>query len=415
MSPIDSRPGPEPTDNWRRVVALFLFGQALSLFGSAVVMYAVVWYIALETESAWTYTLVFLAAIVPQGVMSLWGGVWADRYNRKKLIILADGAVAVVTIGVAIAFMAGGTSLLIISAALLVRGVASGVQTPTVSAVLPQLTPPSHLLRVNSINGSIQSAVYLASPAVAAVLLTVWPLGWIFLVDVATAIVGIGILITIRVPHLRPEASPDGHHALREMGEGVRYAMGNPALKRVFLIAIVLYALVMPMAQLAPVVVVKLFGEATWMLAAVEIAYSGAMIVGGALLAAWGGPRNRMTMMLVVAALWCAFTVAQGLTGWIWIYVGLWAAFGLVAPGITSTSMTVMAELTPPTMLGRVMGLSALVFCLVSPVGMLVVGPIADVVSVRYVLVVSGALALIGIAVLSHRAPAIWRPEEARR
>jgi DHA3 family macrolide efflux protein-like MFS transporter len=411
MPQTDSERTPEPPRHWQRTVTLFLSGQALSLFGSAVVMYAVIWYIALETQSAWTYTLVLLAAIVPQGVMSLWGGVWADRYDRKKLVIVADSIIAVVTVGVAIAFIAGGTSLLLISAALLVRGVASGVQMPTVSAIIPQLTPPQHLLRVNAINGSIQSAVFLASPALAAVLLTIWPLGWIFLVDVATAIVGIGILLVIHIPHVQAEVPDGGHHALREMREGVRYAMGQPALRRVLLIAVVLYILIMPMAQLAPVVVVKLFGDAAWMLAAVEIAYSGAMIVGGALLAAWGGPRNRMTMMLVVAALWCVLTVAQGFTPWIWLYIALWAAFGLVAPGITSTSMTVMAELTPPTMLGRVMGLSTLVFSMVAPLGMLAVGPLADVVSVRYVLVVCGVLSFIGIAILSVRAPAIMRPE----
>src|SRR5690554_1657394 len=81
--------------NWRRNVAIFLTSQTVSLFGSMLVQYAIMWYLTLETKSGLVLALGAAFGFLPQAIVSIFGGVWADRVNRKKLIIIADTCIAV--------------------------------------------------------------------------------------------------------------------------------------------------------------------------------------------------------------------------------------------------------------------------------------------------------------------------------
>jgi len=80
--------GPRP--RWKRDVAAFLGGQTISLFGSMLVQYAVFWYLAIQFQSGVMMMLAALFGFLPQAVISLFGGVWADRHNRKFLIMGAE-------------------------------------------------------------------------------------------------------------------------------------------------------------------------------------------------------------------------------------------------------------------------------------------------------------------------------------
>jgi DHA3 family macrolide efflux protein-like MFS transporter len=398
-------------------VVLYLAGQTLSLFGSAVVGYAVIWYIALETGSAVRFALLALAAVLPTGLVALPGGVWADRYSRKLLVIGADAAIAIITVGMAALFWLDWASWLALAGCLLLRSALAGVHTPAEAAILPQITPPEHLLRVNAINSSIQSASLLIAPALAAVLLVWWEMSWILLLDVVTAAAAITILARLAIPP-PPGAGEERRHVWAEIGAGVKTVLRVAVLRRTMWLGLVVYTLIMPAAMLTPIVVVKLFGGEPWQLAAVEIAYSGAMILGGAVLAAWGGLSNRMTMMLVGAVLWGVFTLAQGLAPGVWTYIILWAAFGLVAPWLTTTSMTVLQEHSPPEALGKVMGVASTVMLLAGPVGMVAIAPLMDLspdqTPVRLVLIVTGALAVVAAGIAAVGAPPALRPPSVK-
>ena len=90
----------EPTTDrprWRRDTALFLSGQIVSLFGSMLVQYAVLWYLTLTTKDGAVLALSTVFGFLPQAIVSIFGGVWADRHNRKLLIIGADAAIAAAT------------------------------------------------------------------------------------------------------------------------------------------------------------------------------------------------------------------------------------------------------------------------------------------------------------------------------
>lgn len=86
------------TTKWKNNIALFLTGQGISLFGSMLVHYAVMWHITLKTQSGLMMTLIAIAGALPMFFISPFGGVWADRYNKKHIINIADASIAVVTL-----------------------------------------------------------------------------------------------------------------------------------------------------------------------------------------------------------------------------------------------------------------------------------------------------------------------------
>src|SRR5690606_37756188 len=158
-------------EKWRRNIILFLTSQTISLFGSMLVQYAIMWYITLTTESGMMMTVFILCGFLPTFILSPVAGVWADRYNRKRLIMLADSLIAIATLILAILFLMGYDAIWLLFVMAAVRAFGTGIQMPAVGAILPQIVPKDMLTKVNGINGSIQAIIMFVSPLVSAALL----------------------------------------------------------------------------------------------------------------------------------------------------------------------------------------------------------------------------------------------------
>src|SRR5690606_38512891 len=132
-------------ENWKRNIILFLSSQTISLFGSSLVQYAIMWYITLNTKSGIMMTLYIICGFIPTFLLSPVAGVWADRYNRKWLIMLSDGMIALATLILALLFLMGYEEAWLLFVMAAIRALGSGVQTPSVEAILPQIVPSDQL------------------------------------------------------------------------------------------------------------------------------------------------------------------------------------------------------------------------------------------------------------------------------
>lgn len=157
----------EQFKDWKKNIILFLTSQSISLFGSSLVQYAIIWYITLTTKSGMMMTISTICGFLPQLLISFFGGVWADRYNKKHIIAIADTCIAIATLIVAILFVVGMESIWLLFIVLAIRALGAGVQTPTVNAIVPNLVPQEKLMKVNGVNATIQSIMLILSPAVA--------------------------------------------------------------------------------------------------------------------------------------------------------------------------------------------------------------------------------------------------------
>jgi len=139
-------------NNWKKNTALFLTSQAISLFGSSVVSFVIVWFITRQTQSGLWVSLLTVSSYLPRFVVSFFAGVWADRYSRKKPIIAADTMIAAFTC-VLVFLIPQFTNTGIMMAALIaisfIRSVGAGIQTPAVSAMIPSLVPEEKLMKIN--------------------------------------------------------------------------------------------------------------------------------------------------------------------------------------------------------------------------------------------------------------------------
>lgn len=376
---------------WRRHIALFLAGQTISLFGSMLVQYAILWHLTLTTKDGVVVALTVIFGFVPQAIVSILGGVWADRMNRKVLIIAADTSIAAATLTLALLMASGNDALWLIYAALAVRSVGAGVQTPAVSALVPQLVPASKLLRVNGINGSLQGALMLVAPPVAALLYANVELESILMVDVTTAIVGVGFLLAIPISRVvRNAEEPTGY--VEDLKDGMRYIRDHTFVRWLFLLFAVVMVFAAAPSFLSPLMIARLFGEEVWKLTALEIAFAVGMTLGGGLIAAVGQKFSRMNLILGSLGILALLTVGMGLSPNLWIFLTMMFLVGVFMPGFSTPAMTVVQEVVEPERHGRVFGFWGIVGAVAMPAGMVIFGPMAQVISVQLVMVISGVL-----------------------
>lgn len=386
---------------WKRNAGLFVGGQTISLFGSMVVQYAVMWYVTLQTGSAIAVALYAVCAFLPQGVVSIFGGVFADRVNRKALIVVADTSTALATLGLAVLMMNGVTDLWVILLACSVRSVGAGFQQPTVQAVIPQLVPQEHLLRVNGLFQTIQSGLALLGPAVAGAVFGAFGIVPVFFIDVVTALIGVGVLLAVTVPTL--QAVSERSTGFREdLVEGARFIWHHGFIRWLMVLFAVIIVLTGSPSFVTPLLVAQEWGRDVWLLTVLELAFSIGMLLGGVAVSTLLAKRSRIRMIVLSSFGFGVFSLGLGLVPSLWAFYALMFAFGAMVPLFSAPFMTLIQEAVPPEKQGRVFSYVTIVMALAFPLGMVAFGPIAEGAGVRALLVGTGVLAILvtGIAIL---------------
>jgi DHA3 family macrolide efflux protein-like MFS transporter len=393
---------PPPNDgfaNWKKKTALFLSSQSLSLFGSMLVQYAIIWYVTLDTQSGAVLTISTLSAFIPQIVISLFAGVWADRYPRKRLIVFADALTATSTLILAIFFLVGYRELWLIFLVSGIRSVGAGIQTPAVGALLPQIVPTDRLIRVNSLNGTLQPFIMIAAPIAAGALLSFSRLEAIFFIDVVTAILAVSLLLILQVPPHTKAASGQKTGYLDDLRAGLAYIRRNRAIQFLFVFSAFAFFLATPVIFLTPLLVTRSFGEEVWRLTANEVTFFVGSILGGIIMTAWGGFKNHFRTLGLSWILWAIFFTGLGLSRDFILYLFIMFLAGFPMPLFSASSTTLLQEMVQEDMHGRVFGVQSLIWNTVMPLGMLIYGPLADMVAIETLLVLSSALMAI---------PGVW-------
>lgn len=380
------------SNQWIKDTALFLGGQTVSLFGSSLVQYAIMWYITLQTQSGVMMTISIICGFVPTFFLAPFAGVWADRYNRKLLIVVADSVIALSTLVLALLFLSGYDAMWPLFAVSAIRALGTGVQTPAVGAFLPQIVPEQHLTRVNGINGSIQSVIMLLSPMLSGALLTGASIEAIFFIDVGTAVIGVSILLfLLKVPPHAKAAKVQEVGYFNDLSKGLAYVRTHGFLKSFFVFSAFFLVLAAPVAFLTPLQVARSFGPEVWRLTAIEMAFSVGMMGGGLLMASWGGFRNRVRTMAAASMGMGAVTVMLGVVPQFTVYLLLMGLFGVAMPMFNTPSTVLLQEKVEGEYLGRVFGFYSMITSSMMPLGMLVFGPVADAVAIEWLLIGTGS------------------------
>jgi DHA3 family macrolide efflux protein-like MFS transporter len=390
---------------WQRRVAVFLTGQTITTFGSFLVQYAIMWHLTLETKSGVVLALAAIFGFLPQAIVSVFAGVWADRVNRKIMIIVSDSAIALATLGLAFLMLSGVDDLWLIFSVMAVRSVGAGVQMPAISALLPQIVPADGLMRVNSINSSIQSSLGLLAPVAAAAVYANMSIVAIFFIDFVTAVIGLSLLALVAVPSLARVTDGDKPSYSADLIDGIRYIFSNELVRWVMAVFGIVFLLIVAPSNLSPLMLVRTFGSDVWMLTILELSFGVGMAAGGVLMAIFATKINRIQAIIGSSILFGVLAVAMGLSTNVILFFSLFFIIGVVVPAFSTSAMTLLQETVEPERQGRVFGFVGIVMSVAMPLGMAVLGPLADIVSVELLLIVTGAITVV-TAIIAITVPA---------
>jgi DHA3 family macrolide efflux protein-like MFS transporter len=392
-------------NTWKKKVAVFMVGQTITTFGSFLVQYAIFWHLTLSTKSGVVLALAAVFGFLPQAIVSIFAGVWADRVNRKVMIIISDSAIAVATFLLALLMLSGVDDLWLIFLVMAVRSVGAGFQMPAISALLPQIVPTDKLMRVNGINSSIQSSLTLLAPVAAAGLYTTMSLVGILFIDVVTAIIGLSLLATVSVPTLVRASDGDKPSYFADLKDGVKYIFSHDLVRWVMAIFGIVFLLIVAPSNLSPLMLVRNFGSEVWLLTVLELAFGVGMVLGGALMAVLASKLDRIWTIIGTSITFGLLAIVMGFTTNLILFYSLFFFIGLAVPAFSTSATTLLQEMVEPERQGRVFGFVGIVMSVAMPLGMAVLGPLADVVSVELLLIITGAATVL-IAVVAVILPA---------
>ena len=387
---------------WKKKSIAFIISQAITLFGSSIVQMAIVWHVTVQTSSGIWLTILTLSSFLPQMLISLFAGAWADRYNKKKIIILSDALIAITTLILAIFLLnkdLGNASLYAIVIASIIRSIGTGIQTPTVNSMIPQLVPEDKLMQFNGINSSIQSTIQFISPLAAGGILALGSISNILFIDVITAIIGITILGFIKVQKTVSKEVQEKTSITKEIKEGIKFSISDKLIGGVLLIYGIFIFLSVPSGFMSSLIITRNFGQDYMFLSISETIGFIAMLLGGILLGTWGGFKNRNKTLIMGIILYSIFAILLGISTQFWIFAIVMFFVSFSIPIIQTTTMTILQENVKLEMQGRIFSLLNAIFSGIMPLGMLLFGVLADIISINY-LIIASAIILLVIAII---------------
>jgi DHA3 family macrolide efflux protein-like MFS transporter len=394
----------------------FLFvwtGQAFSLFGSELVHFALSWYLARETGSAIVLTTANLVGRLPYIVLGPYIGALVDRWNRRTVMIVADGLTALTTLMIAYLFMTGAVQIWHVYALLFVRALDNAFQTPAMQASTSLMVPEEHLSRVAGLNQGLAGAINIIGPLAGAALFELVPIQAILSIDIITAAIAIGMLFAVAIPQPERKAEQASQTAFRDMVEGFRYLWTWPGMMILLGAAAIMNFFISPAFSLMPILITKHFQGGAPELAWLQAASGGGIIAGGLLLGVWGGFKRRIITSLMGLFLLGGAAVGLGLIPANLLVIAVVCSLlaGAAMPIANGPLMALMQAIIPPDKQARVFALDLAISISITPIGLLAAGAFAEALGVQWWFIVSGAVVVV-VAIAMALIPAVMRIED---
>ena len=405
--------------DWRLPFFTIWTGQAASLLGSQLVQFALIWWLTKTTGSATVLATATLAGLLPQVILGPVSGALVDRWNRRVIMIAADSVIALATVALAILFLTGNVQFWYVYMLMFIRGAAGGFHWPAMQASTSLMVPKEHLSRIQGFNQMLYGALNIASAPLGALLLELIPMQGILAIDVGTALLAITPLFFIPVPQPeRTDLLENGEikpSVWQDMVAGFRYIMGWPGLIMIGIMAAMINFLLAPASSLIPIFVTQHFNGGAIQLAGLESAWGIGVVIGGTLLGIWGGFKRRILTSLVgLIILGIAVTMMGLLPSWaLYLAIAMMFVIGFANPITNGPLFAVIQSSVAPEMQGRVFTLIASVAAAMSPIGLIIAGPLADRFGVQTWYIAAGLVTLF-MGVSAFFIPVIVNIEEGR-
>ncbi len=387
---VGSEPAPSPSMTPFLVV---WGGQAFSLLGSHLVQFALVWWLSASSNSATVLAYASLVGLLPQIVIAPFAGTLVDRWSRRRILIGADGAIALATLLLALLFHLDAIRLWHVYVLLFVRATGAAFHWPAMQASTTLMVPNKHLARVAGLNHTLIGLASIVIPPLGALAVVVLPMQGILGIDVVTALIAIIPLLFVAIPQPpRVQAAGVRPSMLAEMRAGLHYILAWRGLLLLTAMAVIINLLGRAAGSLGPILVMRDMGGGAVELGVIQSASGVGILLGGAILSIWGGSRRRMAAALVALALDGMAIAAVGLspTNAFALVAALVLASGFFETLVLGLIGAVGQSVIAPEVQGRVFALHGSVANLAAPLGLMIAGPVADATSAQFWWLITG-------------------------
>ena len=399
---------------WKKTFFTIWSGQALSILGSQLVQFALIWYLTVQTGSATVLATASLVGMLPNVILGPFIGTLVDRWNRRQIMLTADSIVALATIVLAALFALDVVKVWHIFAVLFIRSLASTFHTNAMNASTSLMVPVEQLTRIQGLNQLLNGGLNIVAAPLGALLLGILPMQGILAIDVITALFAILPLAFIQVPQPeRAAVNAEKTTVWADFQAGLRYMIGWPGLLIVGLMTVGLNFTIIPAFSLLPLMVKDYFGGSAIHLGWVESAMGAGMILGGVLLSIWGGFSRKILTSLIgligmgAGTLILALAPASSIS----FAVGAALLVGFMTPMTMGPFFAIIQSMVEPDMQARVFSLLSSVGTGIAPLGLMIAGPVADRVGIQAWFLLGGILCIL-MAVTGLFIPAVMNIEK---
>lgn len=386
---------------------LFFFGQGISLIGSWMTRVATAWLVYRLTHSPWLLGLVAFASQVPSLVLGPFAGVWVDRFNRHRILVVTQILLMAQALGLAALALSGVITIPDVFALSLVQGAVNAFDMPARHSFVVQMVEKREDLgNAIAMNSSLVNAARLIGPSIAGFVIAALGEGYCFLIDGISYVAVIASLLAMRV---NAQVTRQRRGVLTELHEGFRYAAGFSPIRSVLLLLALVSLVGMPYAVLMPMFAGQILHGGPHTLGFLMAASGLGALVGALLLAARPSVLGLGRVITRSAAIFGLALIGFSLSRQLWLSLPILfvAGFGLMQQ--MAGSNTILQTIVEDEKRGRVMSLYATAFQGVAPFGSLGAGAAANRFGAPLTLAMGGTACLIAAGIFALHLPALRR------
>ncbi|WKZ47566.1 MAG: MFS transporter [Anaerolineales bacterium] len=356
-------------------------GQIVSVLASSMSQFALTLFMFDETGSALAMGTMQVFFITPFLLISPVAGVWVDRYDRKMMMMVSDIGAGIATLAILALQAMGILEFWHLYGASIIYGLAMAFQWPAYSAAISTMVPKEQLTRANSMMSLIEAGPQVIAPILAGALLPLITLTGILLLDIVTFLFAIGVLMVVHIP--QPVRTEEGVKSQsggiwNEAAYGFKYIFARPSLlglQMVFFFGNLFAGI--GFTALAPMILTRSGGDSL-AFGTVQSAGAIAAVVGGVVMSAWGGFKQRSYGVLlgwIVSGIGMAIIGFEG--GLVFWIIGIAITEGVV-PLVNGSNQAIWQSKVAPDIQGRVFSARRLIAWLTNPISPLIGGALAD-------------------------------------
>ena len=379
---------------WLGPVAVIWVAYAITCFVAIATIYSMGWHVTSTTGDPVAIAAVTVCGMLPQGLLAPFGGVVADRFNRKSILLACYAFIAVASLAMVAVIFSGHLSLPAILAFSLAMGVRNGFRDPAFNALMPMLVPEKHLIRINMLDNLLSAASMILAPALGILLYTSFGLGAPMIALAVGSVLSMFTLATVSVPTVRKEAEARVRDELAGGFKVIAHHRGLLFLMLSFVMGLVAYG---PFENLMPLLVSTVFGGDGYAASMCAGAFGVGMLGGSMLMMVVG---ERVPLPRVIAGCGITVGVIIAVCGLLpgSLFPALVACAGLsgaCCAGFAGPATTLIQKNCDPEYLGRVMGIFNSAMALGMPAGTAIGGAVAALTGVPAFFVADGVIMLV--------------------